>query len=116
MELEVLGLPYPDVICALPMEAVKCLARENGGKPDAALSWDELIDRHERHTATVRGKKAANFKSFVLEFIGLKGWSPDLLVEGVLSLREGQPPPTGPLSRIVSGVIASTDYRPTDAE
>ena len=118
VELEVLGLPYPDVICALPMEAVRCLARENGGKPDAALSWDELIDRHDRHTAeaALRGKKAANFKAFTLELLGLNNWSPDRLVEEALRLLEGQTPPKGPLSRIVSEIVASTDNRPTDAE
>ena len=113
VEGEVLGLPYPDIICALPIEAVRCLARENDGKPDAASTWNDLIDRHHQQSieAAERGKKGPNFKTFVLMSLGLRNWSTDRLVEEALLACEGQPSPASPLSRIVSEVVASVGDR-----
>ncbi len=118
VDLEVLGLPYPDIICALPIEAVRHIARENRGKPEAASAWSDLIERHQAQRADAResGEKALDFKRFVLRSLGLDSWSPDRLVAEALGVCEGQPPQASPLSRVVSQVVASVNDRPFDAD
>jgi energy-coupling factor transporter ATP-binding protein EcfA2 len=113
VDVEILGLPYPDIICALPMEAVRILARDNGGKPEAATEWSDLIAKHERHrTARREGARGTrNFKKFVLESLGLDTWSIDEFVARALRACEGQAPPAGPLSQIVSRIVAAVDDR-----
>ena len=51
--------------------------------------------------------KRADFKRFVLEAFGLSAWSADRLVDAALLKCEEQPPQGSPLTRIVSGVVAS---------
>ncbi len=111
VEVEILGLPYPDIICALPIEAVREVALENQGKPEAA-SWSELIDQHRAEAESLG--KAPIFKTFVLEALGLHGWGGDKFVDEVLAVAHGQPPEASPLSRVVSSMVARVDSRSFD--
>jgi len=112
--LEVYGLPFPDIICALPIEAVREVTRENGGNPESADSWDDLIFQHERHRheARERGQRALALKPFVLETLGLNGWSADYLVAEALRVAGGQAPAASPMSRLVTEIIARVSCQP----
>ncbi|GEM_PF-5450604 len=112
-DLRMLTWPYPDIICALPIEAVRRLAFEKRGTPDAATSWQELIERHEiqRREAEENGKKPADFKGYVLETFQLKGRGADWFVNGVLRLCEQRSPDGCPLTPVVSSVIAAVEAR-----
>lgn len=108
VDVEVLGLPYPDIICALPLNALDRVARDSGGQPDAVSSWNELVENYERirTEAGRRGDKPPDFKRFVLDSFGLRDWSPDRLVDAALRASGGQPPEGSPLGRIVSRIVA----------
>jgi hypothetical protein len=94
------GLPYPDIICALPMDAIRTLARDHGGRPDAASSWDGLL-------ASYRAlPERRDFKGFVLRTIGLRDWSADRLVKEVLDLTRGEVPQDCPLHPIIMGILS----------
>lgn len=111
VDVEVLGLPYPDMICALPLDALDQVARENGGQPEAASSWSELIANYERLRAEAAGRteKTPDFKRFVLDSFGLRDWNPDHLVAAALRASGGHPPHGSPLARIVSRIVATVD-------
>jgi hypothetical protein len=116
VELDVFGLPYPDIICALPMEAVRQVAREAGAEPTGA-TWSDLIAQHQSQADEARrcGQKGLPFKTFVLEALGLPGWSVDRLVAEALRRSEG-PEPASPLSRRVAEIIAAaSDHGPRGA-
>ena len=108
---DIMGLGnYPDIICALPIEAVRQVAGENRGKPEAATSWSDLIGLYQEHLAKPRegGVKPGNFKTFVLRSLGLRNWKPDDLVDETLRVCEGSPQDTK-LSLIVSNIVAAID-------
>jgi hypothetical protein len=111
VELDVFGLPYPDIICALPIEAVREVARKNKGKPEAASSWSDLIGQFEelRRGAKERREKALDFKRFVLDALGIVGLGADRLVAEALLKCEGEPPKPSELSRLVNEVVARVD-------
>ena len=109
--VEILGLPYPDIICALPIGAVREVARENKGKPEAASSWSALIDQVEerRRGAKAGGEKAPDFKRLVLDALGLVGLGVDRLVdEALLSCKDRSSEPSE-LSRLVAELVARVD-------
>ena len=114
VELDVLGLPYPDVLCALPITAVAKVARANAGRPAAATSWDELIEDHVRYRAQTRakGESALDFKAFVLSALGLDGWPAGRLVAEALETCRRQTPAGDPLSRMVAHVLAAAASPP----
>ena len=109
INLRIFGLPYPDIIYALPMEAVRQVVRENGGKPERATSWPELLEAHVRYQEVERSrdKKPLSFKSFVLKTLGLRNLGADQLVKDALRIADGQPPSDPDLTRTVSEIIAA---------
>ena len=116
VDVEVLGLPYPDIICALPLDALDLVARENSALPGVASSWSELIENHGRLRAEAggRGERAPDFKRFVVDSLGLRDWTPDRLVEAALRASGGQAPEGSPLGRIVLRIVATVDGRSVD--
>ena len=111
VDLRMIDWPYPDMICALPIEAVRRLAIERRGKPKAATSWRDLIEGHQRHRSEAEdmGKKPPDFKTYVLGTLGLSGRSADWFVDEVLRLCEQRPPDACPLVPIVARLIAALD-------
>ena len=111
IQLSVFGLPYPDIVCALPFEAVREVARENKGKPEAAASWSEFLGRYDelRRGAQERREKAPDFKRFVLEELGVVGLGADRLVGETLAKCDGQQCASVELARLVSEIVARVD-------
>jgi hypothetical protein len=109
VNLKILGLPDPDIICALPIEAIRQVVGENGGKPERATSWRELIEAHVCHQedARARDEKPLTFKPFVFETLGLRNLGADQFVRDALRIANGQPSPASPLSRLVTEVVAA---------
>ena len=113
---DIFGLPYPDIICALPFEVVWQVACGTGDGPDGVSSWSDVRARYgeERAIATADGRKTPNFKTFALERLGLKNLRADEFVREVLARAEGEPRDPE-LSRIVSEVLAKVDGCPDGA-
>lgn len=113
LDLEVRGLPYPDIICALPFDAVQTVASQRCGRPAAASSWQQLIAQHEERTRNPAGKpRPPGFKRFALDSLGLKNVDADTFVAEVLEASDGRPPDGDPLGRIIEEIAARADPSP----
>jgi len=114
LQLDVLGLPFPDIICALPMGAVRAVVVEHDGKMEAATSWKDLLERHRRACDAARGRgvRPPGFKSFILEDVGLRGWSPDRLIDEVLAVSSGMLPASALSQRMMEIIAAVSSESP----
>lgn len=117
ISIAIYGLTYPDVLCMLPPDAVRRAATNLRASPTGFESWDELIAVHEQEReSTPAGRKPPNFKSSLLEAVGLKGriGIDDFLRQVVDALAPNdQPHPE--LERIIAEVTAAAAAQPADA-
>ena len=114
VRLTVFGLPYPDIICALPMDAVREVVIQHGGAPERATSWEQLLEEHARSEIQREGRhsKPRSFKAYVLDSLGLQNLGADRLVEEAVRVSDGQPPLGCPLSLVVKELVAALGSSP----
>ena len=109
VQLTVLGLPFPDIICALPFEALRQVAVDHGGRPEDVGDWEGLFDAYRRRQdeARARGKKAPSLKAFVLDTLGVHNLGADGLVVEALRASQGRAPAGSPLAVLVKELVAA---------
>lgn len=96
--------PYPDIICVLPMEAVRRVAANHGLTPRPEISWRSFIAMHEAHPAR-------SIKTRVKDKLGLKNLSVPDFVEELLKAAEDCGPADKGLDRIVESILARVGGR-----
>ena len=113
VDITPLSWPYPDIICALPIDAVRRVARSHGGNLAAGFGWDDLVEgfRLRQQEAQLHGGKLPDFKRSTLEELGVGRLSVDQFVDEALRACEDAAPTQGPLDRLVSQVVAAVEGR-----
>jgi hypothetical protein len=111
--VQIFGLPAPDIICALPRQAVKTVVREHGGDAESVPDWDTVIERHARlrESTDSPAGKAPDFKTFALSELGMTGLTADDFVRAAVAAVQDLPQQDGMAARVVSEIVASAEHR-----
>jgi len=102
VDLEVYGLPYPDIICALPIEAVRRVAAPHDPTSRSMPSWAAYITAHGQQQT----KQKRSIKTYVKSKLGLTNLSDDDFIDELFMAAEDCAPDDRELGRIVESVVA----------
>jgi hypothetical protein len=101
VDLTVYGLKDPDIICALPIEAVRRVAAAHDPTFRPIPSWPAFISAHEQQT-----KQQRRIKTYVKNKLGLTNLSDDDFMDELLKAAEDCAPDDNELGRIVESIVA----------
>ena len=104
LDVTILPFPWPDIVCALPDEAVRDVLDAHGCPRDAFPGWAELV---ERFRSTGAGLGAPKFKLFVLDTLDLEGMTISALIAESLDRWDGSLPHAHPLQQPMNGLLAA---------
>ena len=109
--IEVIPFPYPDIVCALPDQAVRDVLLDGHREPGKFTGWDRMV---EEWRGVGGPKTGSDFKAYVLSTLGFKRESISSFIGKGLKLWDGVVPDRHPLAGAVEKIIAQVSHKQGD--